>query len=289
MFSEFEEKEYEIPLIHQILQTSNNIWSPGQVFEGRLGIDTAILTIHRDIWNLLNSGHPLSGVILRDYNFGYIWRKIKSKTELPSFKLNLFLQIKRCERLTNRPTKLRRLGLGSPYWRFTITNHQQILLEKLDRKLTNKGIVAYATPAFHLKSELYNFTSSNQLVNNSTFVKVSKLINHHKWVYDSNGSSGYACSKPEKVEGINLNEEIKLLLENNNQDKENYIQENLKELANLISELPFEIDDNKNQISTEITKIFNKINELQIEMVTKNFLKIQNFAYLTNSIWLPIN
>lgn len=288
MISEFEEKEYEVPLIHQLLQTSHNIWSPGQVFEGNLGIDTAILTLHRDIWKLLNSGNPLSGVVLEDYNFGYIWRKIRGKTKLPTFSLNLFLQIKRCERLTNRPSVLKQLGLRSPYWRFTITQHQQILLEKLDRKLMNKGIVAYAAPAFNLKSELYDFTSTNQLVNNSTFVKVSKLVNHHRWVYDSSGSSGYACSKPEKIEGINLNEEIKILIENNYQDNETNVDNNLKNLANTISELAFEIDDSKNQIAKELLKRFEQINELNIEMITKDYLKIKNFAYLTNSIWLPI-
>ena len=46
MDAEFEEKEYEFPLNSQLLWGNQNIWSPGQVFEGNFGIDAA-LEVHR--------------------------------------------------------------------------------------------------------------------------------------------------------------------------------------------------------------------------------------------------
>ncbi len=199
MEAEFEEKEYEIALIHQLMMGHNNLWSPGQVFEGNFGIDTSLEVLDPDFWTNIGYSNYPKGVVLSNYNFGYVWRQINKKRRLPDFSLNLFLQIKRPEGLKNRPKSLKKLGLKSPYWRFWVKNHQQKLLMRLSRKLNNRGFVAYASPAFHLISDFYLHTKNNTLISNSTFVKAERLEGHHKWVYDCSGSIGIGCSKPEKI------------------------------------------------------------------------------------------
>lgn len=43
---EFEEKDFEAPLYNQLLFGSHNIATPGQVFEGKFGIDAALQSLH---------------------------------------------------------------------------------------------------------------------------------------------------------------------------------------------------------------------------------------------------
>ena len=49
-WAEFEEKEYEAPLYNQLEAGNQNVWSPGQVFESRIGIDHGVLVDNPRFW-----------------------------------------------------------------------------------------------------------------------------------------------------------------------------------------------------------------------------------------------
>ena len=103
---------------------------------------------------------------------------------------------------------LQRYGFRGKYWRFDITPHQQQILEKVSKKLKNKALVIYASPAFNTLDDLYNFTEAQLIVENTNFVKVERLINHKKWNYNKAGSVGVAHSEPEYIEDIPITEMI---------------------------------------------------------------------------------
>lgn len=286
MTAEFEEKEFESVLIHQLMMDSDNMWSPGQVFEGSFGIDTALEVLRPDFWTIIGHTDYPSGVSLSDYNFGYVWRKIRKKRTLPDFSLNLFLQVKRPEGLKNRPSDLKSLGLKSPYWRFWVKEHQQKLLIELSRKLNNRAFVAYTCPAFHKHKDLYLNTRNNSLIQNSTFIRVERLEGHHKWVYHCSGSTGIACSEAEKIEDKFLFDEISNSLENRDNIKSD-ANENLSFIEKSIIEITTESSKN-NPIANEIMLRYDNIRNLEISRPSKSFVLIIFFAHLTNSNWITV-
>jgi hypothetical protein len=65
--AEFEEKDYEAPLYNQLLFGSNNIATPGQVFEGMFGIDAALKAMHPIFWQMYGYPKAPMGVCLCDF------------------------------------------------------------------------------------------------------------------------------------------------------------------------------------------------------------------------------
>jgi len=115
--SEFEEKEYEAPLYNQLESGTNLIWSPGQVFEHHIGIDRAMLLQNPAVWKVFGYNRALPGVLLEMYDWNFIWRR-RQRRPLPDFKLNLFVQAKRCYFYNRRPNHLKSTAIHSPCWRF---------------------------------------------------------------------------------------------------------------------------------------------------------------------------
>ena len=91
---DFEEKEYEAPLYAQLLSGNNKIWSPGQVFEGKFGLDAIMHANDILFWKMFGIKNIPIGTILNDYNWGFIWRRLNKKRPLPDFKVNLLIQAK---------------------------------------------------------------------------------------------------------------------------------------------------------------------------------------------------
>jgi len=281
MGAEFEEKEYEIPLNTQLLLGNSNLWTPGQVFEGNFGIDAAIEVLRSDFWEIVGMQYPLEGVILSHFKFGYVWRKVDKTRPLPTFKLNLFLQTKRPEGLRRRSDILRRKGIQTPYWRFSIKQHQQKLLSRLKAKLKNRAFVAYGCSAFHTYEDLYHHTENNSLVNNSTFVKVDKLDNHSKWIYDRAGSIGIAMSEPERIEDNYLFDEIDGSVENFTVENDDPLT-NLRIIYNAINEICGELSED-NVIAREYIRRGQYFRNLNITISVSYFLSINLFLKLTST------
>lgn len=211
--SEFEEKEYEGPLNTQLLFNNHIYWPPGQVFEKHFGIDSALNAYDPNFWLLFGLVEPKNGVVLDHFNWGYIWKKINRKKQLPTFKLNLFVQAKRPTYLYGKNSEYARKGIKGPYYRFEVMKHQQEALERLAKKLSNSALVVYACPVFHTNSDLYKHIHNRTLVDNSTFVRAIRMKNHGKWVYDEAGTTGLACSEIERIEDEPLSEIIREMIE----------------------------------------------------------------------------
>lgn len=285
MEAEFEEKEYEIPLNSQLLLGGSNIWTPGQVFEGNFGIDAAIQVLRNDFWDMVGYPSVLDGIILHHFRFGYLWKKLDRTRPLPTFKLNLFLQTKRPERLTRRTSTLRHLGLMSPYWRFEIKSHQQDLLNKLKMKLGNRVFVAYGCAAFDKLTDLYSHTENGTLVENSTFIKIEKLNLHHKWVYDKPGSEGFAMSEPKFIREENLFQEINSVSENFKVENDNP-SDNLRVISKAIFEICEESNDSV--IAKELLRRYNQNRDLISSNYLRAYMNIANFSNLTNCNWMVL-
>ncbi len=286
MTAEFEEKEYENPLNTQLLLGNRNIWTPGQVFEGNFGIDAALKVTRSDFWRIAGVPHILSGVILDDFNFRYVWRRLGKDRQLPTFKLNLFLQAKRPDGMQYRPAVLRSQGLQFPYWRFGIKTHQQDLLSKLKRKLRNRAFVAYGCAAFHRYDELFAHTENGTLVENSTFINVERLVGHHKWIYDQPGSVGFAMSEPEFIKDNNLFDEIEKTVETFEIENDNP-SNNLKALSSAIIEICEESDE-KSILAKEILRRYQWNRDTIRSVEVRRFLNVINFSIVTNSNWMVL-
>ena len=284
MNAEFEEKEYENPLIQQLMLRSNGLmWTPGQVFEGRFGVDAALEVLDCELWKKFGFQGRLGGVVLNDY-----YRGVPSKDKFPDFSLNLFIQVKRSEVLRRRcDSKLKELGLKIPYWRFKIKAHQQKLLFKLKRKLNNKAFVVYASPAFDLRNDLFGHIRTCSLVENSTFVRVDKLEGHNKWVYDCPGYKGIACSIPEYIEDVNLFDDIektvqsqKSIVSNDDNNALSFLYEKLLELM--------KEEENSNFLAKEGLNRWSEIEELEVEDVVKYYYLINVFTSITSTNWFVL-
>jgi hypothetical protein len=229
---EFEEGEYRGPLFNQ-LQTSNLLWEPGQVFENHIGIDHALLTTNAYIHAIHGYTAPLAGVVLSRYDLSYIWSLRNRKKKLPPFRLNVFIQAKRPVYGRYAPRAYRTLGLKSPYWRFEITAHQQIALERLQDKLKNRAIVCYACPVFHKESMLHKWTVEPKMVENSTFPSVSALKGHIAWNFSEPGTIGIANADPTRIDAPPLEDKLRIFVAQDDSQQTSAV-ENLSDLANAV-------------------------------------------------------
>lgn len=200
MDAEFEEKDFEAPLYNQLLFGSHNIATPGQVFEGKFGIDAALQALHPLFWELYGYHYAPPGVHLCDFGWGFVWRKLGRVRPLPNFSVNLLVQSKRPTILARARGAISSFGIRGPYWRFSTKQHQQEILERIARRLRKKALTIYASPAFDTLDRLYDCTQNHSIVENSNFVKVERMTGHHQWNYDRPGTQGLALSEPEFVE-----------------------------------------------------------------------------------------
>ncbi len=170
-------------------------------------------TTHAYLHALFGHGAPLDGVVLSRYSWDYIWSQRKKRKKLPSFRLNVFIQAKRPQYGRYAPKAMRDLGLKSPFWRFEVTPHQQLALEKLQANLKSRAIVCYACPAFHQESKLHKWTVEPQMVENSTFPDVALLKGHSAWNFSEPGAHGVANAEPVAVQSAPLINRIHSLIQ----------------------------------------------------------------------------
>ena len=155
----------------------------------------------------------MPGAVLLDYDWNYIWkRRLKNKT-MPDFQLNLFLQAKRPHAGTRPRGKVRKSGIVSDYWKFDITPHQQVALERVSKQLASRALICYAAPAFHTQAALYEHTKNQSIVPFSSFPPVHELSGHGAWYYDRRGLFGVANPDFMRVELEPLQSQIARLVE----------------------------------------------------------------------------
>lgn len=201
MLAEFEEKSYEAPLYNQLERANSDVYAPGQVLESALGFDRGLFLAESALWETLGYSDPLLGAALSYYNWPSGYGPRLPQLNLPSFRLNLFLQAKRPHCYKRRPRRLgKSAALAAPHWGFSIDEQQQRLLEVLADKTNGEAHVAYACAAFHSNLALFTHTKNRSIVANSTFPSARSLIGHEAWYYDRPGATGIANPTPEHIE-----------------------------------------------------------------------------------------
>ena len=118
--AEFEERDFESSLYHQLCATSTNLWTPGQVFEHHFGIDAALKTQNTFLVASLNHTCFPRGVVLDHLRWGYVWRSLGKKRRLPTFEVNALLQAKRPQHLKGSGRGGSSRQIAGSHWRFTV-------------------------------------------------------------------------------------------------------------------------------------------------------------------------
>jgi hypothetical protein len=284
--AEFEEKDYEGPLYHELLSGNHRISTPGQVFESAFGIDAMMEAHHPLFWDLWGYMDIPAGIMLNDYRWGWVWRRHGSARKLPTFQVNLLIQAKRPDYLRGKRVDLSRCGISGGYWRFAVREHQQVLLEQLERRLRNRALVVYATPVFHELGPLYDHIEKQAIVENSSFVRPTRMKGHHHWNYDKPGCVGAATSEPEAIEDADFITLLSKAVENSESidPKES--------LLGFEKEISLVVTDNA---SNPIAQFYKRVDEKRLNRIAElvggrspllPFLKISTFLNLLNTRWL---
>jgi hypothetical protein len=288
MKAEFEEKDFEAPLYNELKFGSHRIATPGQVFEGKFGIDAALEAEHPLFWDLFGYYDSPRGVILDELRWGFMWNRLGRKRRLPTFTTNLLVQAKRPDVLSRVPSDLKAYGFIPKYWRFDITPHQQEILEKVAKKLRRRALVVYASPAFHTLENLYDFTEAQTVVENTSFVKVERLKNHKKWNYFKSGTSGVAHSEPERIEDLPFYKMIDEAVEYNESNES--LSENLRLLHQCAIDVCNETYEH-NPVSKYYLRLHGRLmrmdNIFEIEE-TIDYVAFNLFCDVTKLKWLII-
>lgn len=216
MDAQFEEKTYETQLMIELVQSGRRLFAPGQVLEGIVGFDMAVLTSDRHFWKQFPNLYPR----WRRY-FGIIpqgvrprnewWPRLDDEIEyFPKFKYNCFIQAKRPNRMVG--SKAREYDhWNAPYFRYDTFLSQQLALESLAVGTSGNALVTYACPAFHKFDELTAAIGSHQIVKQSNFCEISNLVGHGRYSFVSPGHKGWAHSDPVRIESKPFDQALETL------------------------------------------------------------------------------
>lgn len=283
---EFEEKDFEAPLYSELRFGSHRIATPGQVFEGKYGIDAALEAEHPLFWNLFGYYEVPTGVILNDLRWGFVWRKLGKKRRLPTFSVNVLVQAKRPEVLSRATLLLKSYGFKSKYWRFEVTKHQHEILGKVAKRLKRRALVVYASPAFDTLEDLYDFTEAQTVVKNSSFVKVEAMIDHEKWNYHCPGTLGVAHSDPELIEDPPFYSMLELLREESGQFESH--SDNLRFLHESVLSVSHELQE-ENPVARYYLRLYGRLRRLEevYELEeTLDYVAFNLFCNVVGAKWL---
>lgn len=187
--AEFVEKEYELAFTIELAADRGTVFSSGQVLEKILGYDAAAHP-HRDhlIWQLLRVPRPPGLNLVQP-----MWSpgRRPPASHLPSRPISLLLQYKRPDHLVGPRAAQWRLW-QRPYYRFTRTKHQHVILRRLQRRLGTQAVVRYAAPAFSRRADLEHRHMRRTVIDGSGFVSPTRLGGHAVWTYRSPGTDGHA-------------------------------------------------------------------------------------------------
>lgn len=203
--------------------------------EGLLGFDAASHSNNRCLWRKL--GYPFwlfpyfSGVSLLD-----IARNLEQELghfidKIPNIKTNILLQYKRPEYITTANGKEWH-HWKTEYYRYQIYTAQHKILSKIDQSFGEKALVLYASPAIKSITELVSLKKKRKIIDNSNFQRSSKLNNHSKNTYVQAGTHSTACSKPEKLENIDLISELQRIEATHDMNNKQFILHTSKVIFN---------------------------------------------------------
>lgn len=131
-----------------------------------------------------------------------------SRVGLPTFPVNLLIQAKRPSRMVRVPPSFRG-HLVTPHFRIGFEAHQHRTLHRLQKRLANRAVVAYAAPVFSDWASLHHNIQVGSLVQSSTFPTLRRLGKHTEWRYDRPGCVGCGHSTPEFIDEPDLFAQIR--------------------------------------------------------------------------------
>ena len=163
--------------------------SAGQVLEKIVGYDAAAApSASHVVWRMMQLPRPPGVRLLPS-----LWAPgvIPSADRLPATPVTLVLQFKRPEYLYGASAQQWRFW-GQPYFRFRREAEQQRVLYTLERSVGDDAVVRYAAPAFWRRGELEAAHLRRQVIEQSGFVRPSRLARHKWWTYLRPGIDGRA-------------------------------------------------------------------------------------------------
>jgi len=197
---EFKEKPYEGAFASEIARLTTITFSPDQCDEAFLGFDGAYglpLPWLGRFAPYRRSGRwrRMAGISLHEFE-GLV---IEQSRRMPHFKFNLFVQYKRPVHLTTRGAA-QWSDWRKPYYRYTITPHQQRILDNLQNQCGDRAATIYASPAFWRASDLWSAIEEESVVEKSNIASVERLQNHGSHSYVLPGSTGKGHSDVSDIE-----------------------------------------------------------------------------------------
>ena len=203
---DYVEKTYEIFFNVELVTKYNCIfYPPGQVQEGVLGIDNAVL-FPGPLGIFLTGKHFAKGVDLRKTAEKMERKLSESVGKVPKMMCNIFFQYKKPEYMTTEKAREWR-HWGEPYYRYSIDDKQFERLLALQGICNKDAKVIYAAPALRCLDDLSNSFLNKTVIKDSNFQTVTKLKSqqrHCRNTYTHAGKISIACSEPEIVENFDL-------------------------------------------------------------------------------------
>jgi hypothetical protein len=198
--AEFKEKTYEKYFGFELARLTKVTFSPDQCDEAFLGFDDSFFLPlaflrHRLPHMRRQRWQRMLGLALPELD--QIGAEISRR--LPPFRLNLFVQYKRPEFVEHFRGKEWACWKNA-YFRYDITPHQQRLLANIEQQSHGRASVVYAAAAFWQNSDLYAYSRTENILNQSNIASVGRLKGHSRFSYRSAGCSGKGHSDPVDIE-----------------------------------------------------------------------------------------
>lgn len=199
---DYEEAQFEAPLMAELADSSQSLFRPGNVAERMLGFDGAVLSHHPLFWSLWGRSPGTGKPSLPDWLFDQ-----EVDLTLPEWRLNLFVQSKRPQWMKQSHAKEWE-EWKKEYFRFIITPHQQGALEICTERLGSAGLVVYAAPAIGEARELHEVIATQNVVNETNFVEAERLTGFRRYSYVAAGVGGKRHGSVEEVPHLDIFEAL---------------------------------------------------------------------------------
>ncbi len=170
----YEEKTFESYFNNELDNKSSIYFPLGQVQEGVIGADSVSYSTHRRLWQKLGYPwfrfhSPFSGVDFKEMACEMEHFLTETVDNIPPIKVNLLFQYKRAEYLKLTTSK-QWSSWTQPYYRYSINQEQQKLLDNLESKFGTQVLILYAAPAAVKNiDELVELKRKNKIIDNTNF------------------------------------------------------------------------------------------------------------------------
>lgn len=288
--ADFEEREYEGPLYHQLELGSRLLWSPGQVLEFHLGFDRAAFLAEAYLFKLHGYKGPLAGVTISRFPWPSLPHSSPLRQRLPPFRLNCFIQAKRPEIGKRLPSNLAALGTTRPFYRFHITPHQQRHLFAAADRLRDRALFVYAAPVFGTARELFLHMTQGSIADASTFPDVITMEGHSRWYYNSPGAAGIPNQGNDRVDLGSLEERITAMA-SDLLNEESFAEGNLAALVEGISGLftdDLAVEPRVAYLAQQWREIGIFVEENELPTIVGDYLRVATFSRHFNVRWLTV-